>query len=162
MIPSRISQEEINTIIRNVATEKKKSGKSLAGVMMEIQTQWNNIAGETLAVHTYPYRIQSGELYVRCDHSIFAQQIHLYHQKIITALKIRVDAPVAKIKTTVGVIYWKNRDMGRKESDNISPDQKMAGNEPQISREIQKISDIIDEILKNIEKPGESNAQKGL
>ncbi|GEM_PF-2324470 len=162
MIPSRISQEEIKTIIRNITAEKKSTGKSLAAVMMEIQTQWNDIAGETLAVHTYPYRIQSKDLYVRCDHSIFAQQIHLYHQKIITALKIRMDAPVEKIKTTVGIIYWKNRDMGRKESDNISPNQKMADNEPQISREIQKKNDIIDEILKNIEKPGESNAQKGL
>lgn len=150
--PEKFSLSDVKKLTGGWNLQSAPSKKKNYASIVEIQSQWNSIAGETLSVHSYPYKIQSGLLFVRCDHSIFAQQFQFFAPQIIKKIEQTFHLQIKTIKTTIGVIYWKNPPNQRKESDNISSKEKMAYQEENLTREEQMKIGALDQIIASIQR----------
>lgn len=149
-IPEKFKPSDIKKLIEGWNLKEAPVKKKNYATILEVQSQWTSFSGKMLSVHTYPYKIQSGILFVRCDHSIFAQQIQFYAMDILQKLNQILSLDIKKIKTSIGIIYWRNRFEDRKKSDNISPKEEMVNYKNDLPLNESKKMDAIDLIIKNI------------
>lgn len=67
------------------------------------QTQWAGIVGEAIAAQATPVRERRGELTVRCESSVWAQELDLMAPSILTKLNQAIgENSIKKLKFEVG------------------------------------------------------------
>ncbi|MDH5720268.1 MAG: DUF721 domain-containing protein [Spirochaetia bacterium] len=106
----RFNDHDIRFLFKKITSklpEKNKIFIQKETNLIQIQKNWQVLAGEGLASHSTPLLLKENELYVTADHPIFAQQILLLQNEIRSKISETLPLRIKNIKVKTGRIKWK-------------------------------------------------------
>jgi predicted nucleic acid-binding Zn ribbon protein len=76
-----------------------------------IRSIWSEIVGDIMSTHSIPDRVNNGILFITVDHSIYANELIMMQDTILSKLHEQFSmVKLNKIKIAVGKLSWNNGD----------------------------------------------------